>query len=109
MLAWDKVLVSHQGIHTISLNCFADTETPTRWEKLKVNDSRLPTSTETPEGWKQKVEDADSHLSHTNQSEECPQADHALFEPLLLTSSSKLDYTVLRALAHSGPVCLAKQ
>ena len=60
-------------------------------------------------GWKQKVEDADSHLSHTNQSEECPQADHALFELLLLTSSSKLDYTVLRALAHSGPVCLAKQ
>ena len=60
-------------------------------------------------GWNQKVEDADSHLSHTNQSEECPQVDHALFEPLLLTSASKLAHTVLRALAHSDPVCLAKQ
>ena len=29
------VLVPHQGINTaLSLNCFADTEIPTRWEKL---------------------------------------------------------------------------
>ena len=33
----DKVLVPHPGIHlTISLSCFADTETPTRWKKLTV-------------------------------------------------------------------------
>ena len=32
---WGRVLVSHQRIHTaISLSCFADTETPIRWEKL---------------------------------------------------------------------------
>ena len=42
--------------HKISLSCFVDTETPTRWEKLSVKDGVLPTSTETPdrlepEGW----------------------------------------------------------
>ena len=42
---WGKVLVPHQGIHTtISLSCCAVTETPTRWEKLTVNDGVLPTS-----------------------------------------------------------------
>ena len=44
--AWGKVLVPHQTIHTlISFSCFVDTETPTRWEKLKVNNGMLPTST----------------------------------------------------------------
>ena len=42
---WVKVLFFHQWIHTaISLSCFADTETPTRWEKLMINDGMLPTS-----------------------------------------------------------------
>ena len=42
---WGKVLVPHQQIHpTISLSCFADTETPSRWEKLTINDGTLPTS-----------------------------------------------------------------
>ena len=34
---WGSVLVPPQGIHrTVSLSCFANTETPTRWEKLAV-------------------------------------------------------------------------
>ena len=42
---WGKVLAPHQGIHTkISLSCFADTKTPSRWKKLTVNDGMLPTS-----------------------------------------------------------------
>ena len=80
--AWGRVLVPPQGIHkTIYLSCFADTETPTRWEKLKfaahkhvgprmVRTRRLTMMTPT-------------YLT-TNQSEECPRADHTLlFEPLL--------------------------
>ena len=35
MQPWDGVLFPHQGVDiTISLRCSADTETPTRWEKL---------------------------------------------------------------------------
>ena len=38
MQCWDKVLVPCQRIYTrISLNCVADTETPTWWEKLVVS------------------------------------------------------------------------
>ena len=33
----------------ISLSCFEDTETLTRWEKLPVNDTMLPTSTYSPD------------------------------------------------------------
>ena len=29
---------------TISVSCFADTETSSRWEKLMINDGMLPTS-----------------------------------------------------------------
>ena len=37
--------ISHQWIHTtISLSYFADTETPSRWEKLVIKDGMLPTS-----------------------------------------------------------------
>ena len=47
---WDKVLFPHQGVHTtISLSYFADTETPSRWEKLIINDGILPTSMQTPD------------------------------------------------------------
>ena len=44
-----RVLVPHQGIHTTSLSWFADTETPTRREKLTVNNSMLPISTQIPD------------------------------------------------------------
>ena len=47
----------------------------------------------------------------TNQSKQCPQADHALFEPFikLLTTPSRWGHTGLRALVRYGPLCLAKQ
>ena len=45
---WGKVLVPHQGIHKISSSCFEDTEAPARWEKLRVNNGMLNTSTWTP-------------------------------------------------------------
>ena len=41
-----------QQIHiTISLSYFADTETPSRWEKLMINDVMLPTTMWTPDSW----------------------------------------------------------
>ena len=66
----DKVLVPHPGIHlTISLSCFADTETPSRWEKLPVSDVYCLQVHRLQTGWNQKVDDADSHLTSpaTNQ------------------------------------------
>ena len=44
----------------------------------------LPTSTETPDQLEPEVDDADSHLPTTNQSEEGPGAslNHAFFDPL---------------------------
>ena len=42
---WGKVLFPYQRIHTTpSLSYFADTETPSRWEKLMINDGMLPTN-----------------------------------------------------------------
>ena len=49
---------------TISLNCFADTEIPTRWEKLTVCS---PQARRSQTGWNQKVDDADAHLPPTSQ------------------------------------------
>ena len=47
---WGKVLFPHQGVHmTITLSYFADTETPSRWEKLINNDGIMPTSMQTPD------------------------------------------------------------
>ena len=58
-----RALVSPQGIHrTMSLSFSADTETPTRWEKLT---ERCPQARVDPRlVGKQKVDDADSHLPH---------------------------------------------
>lgn len=51
-----------QGIHsTGSLSCFADTESPTKREKLTV---RRPQARGAQTCWNQKVEDADSRLPH---------------------------------------------
>ena len=56
---WGRALVPPQGIHvTISLSCFEDTETPTRWEKLKVC---CPQACKPQTRCNQKVDDADSH------------------------------------------------
>ena len=53
----------------MSLSCFADTETPTRWEKLTVNDVYCLQLHRLQTGWNQKVDHADSHLTSppTNQ------------------------------------------
>ena len=43
--ALNKVLFPHQQIYTtISLSYFADVEAASRWEKLTINDSMLPTA-----------------------------------------------------------------
>ena len=58
-----RVLVPHQTIHTtISLSCFADTETPSRREKLMINDDMLPTACGPQTSWNLKVDDADAYL-----------------------------------------------
>ena len=78
---WGRVLVPPQGIRrTISLSCFADSETPTRWENLRVCcpqhiDPRLF-------GTRRLMMPTPTYLP-TNQSEECPRADHAHFERFL--------------------------
>ena len=59
---WGRVLVPPQGIHiTISLSCFADIDTPTRWEKLTVC---CPQARRPQTSWNQQVDDADSRLLH---------------------------------------------
>ena len=42
---WGKILFPPQQIHiTIFLSYFADTESPSRWEKLMISNGLLPTS-----------------------------------------------------------------
>ena len=78
---WGRVLVPPQGIHrTIPLICFADTETPVRWEKLTVC---CPQARRPQTNRNQKVDDVDSHLRHYQPIRRMPRADHALFAPLL--------------------------
>ena len=43
--AWGRVLVPPQGSHAVSLSSCANTEAPTRWERLMV----LPTGTDIPD------------------------------------------------------------
>ena len=99
-----RVLVPHQGICTSS-RCFADTETPTRWEKLTVNNSMLPISTKTQTGWNQEIDDAYSHLPHQQLIRRLSMSwSHPLWTitTKLLTNPSSLGQTVLRALDHRG-------
>ena len=44
MQPWNRVLFPHRTHTAVSLSCFADTEIPSRWEKLMINDGVLPTS-----------------------------------------------------------------
>ena len=54
---WSTGPFPHQCIHTIIfLSYFEDTETPSRWEKLMINDGMLLTSMQTPEQLDLKVE-----------------------------------------------------
>ena len=76
-----RSLLPHQQIHTtISLSYFADTETPSRWEKLMIKDSMLPTSMQTP-GQLETM--PFSTFLTTHPSGKCPGAGHILFEQLL--------------------------
>ena len=48
---WDRGLASPQWIHrTVSLSCFADTETPFRWEKIIAHTNRETPDLMEPEG-----------------------------------------------------------
>ena len=47
---WGRLLVSHQQIYsTISLSHSADTETPSRWEKIMIKNGMLSKGMKTPE------------------------------------------------------------
>ena len=77
---WGTVLVPPRGTYiTISLSCFADTETTARWEKLTAARKHVDPR---PAGTRRLMMLTTTYFT-TNQSEECPRADHALFEPLL--------------------------
>ena len=77
---WGRVLVPPQGLHiAVSLSCFADTETTSRWEKLRHAAHRL--GGPTPVEFRLRIL-TPTYLT-TDQSEEGPRADHALSEPFL--------------------------
>ena len=105
MQPWGRVLVPLQGIYiTISLSCFEDTETPTRWKQL----TGCPQAREPQTSWNQKVDDADSHLPHHQPIRRMSMNwSHLLWTITIkfLTTPSRSGHTVLRALA----LCLAKQ
>ena len=110
---WGKVLFPHQGVHmTITLSYFADTETPSRWEKLINNDGIMPTSMQTPDklDWRS-VMLTPTYLG-TNPLEEYPQA---WSRPLwtitvkLVSIFPKWGHLVQKALACCVPLCLEKQ
>ena len=66
---WGRVLVSPQGTHrTVSLRCFADTETPTRWEKLTAAHKHIDPR---PVGTRRLMRLTPDYFT-TNQSEEYP-------------------------------------
>ena len=66
---WIKSYFPINGYTTISLSYFADVEAASRWEKLMINDSMLPTSLETQGQLDPKV---DSIYLTTKPSEERP-------------------------------------
>ena len=107
---WGRVLVPPQGIHiTISLSCFADTEIPTRWEKLKLC---CPQACRPQTSWNWMVDDADSCLLPRQPIRRMSTSwSHPPWTITikLLTTHSRSGHTVLRTQAHRAPFCLAKQ
>ena len=110
MQPWGRVLVPPSRgdrwmIITTSLSCFADNEVPTRWKKLAVC---CPQACKPQTGWNQKIDDADSNLSH---HQPVRGMSMSWSEPLwtitlkLFTTFSRLGHRVLRILAHCGPLC----
>ena len=98
-----------QGIHTtLSLNCFANTETPTRWEKLTAcfPQARRPRRA----GTGRMMMLTPTYLT-TNRSEESTSLSRPLctITVMLLNTATApqppphLGHTVLRTVAHCGP------
>ena len=53
-----SLVLPHQQLHTIiSLSYFTDTEIPSRWEKLVINDDTLTTRMQTPDQLNLKLDD----------------------------------------------------
>ena len=64
-----KVPFPHEQIQaTIYLSYFADTEMPSRWEKLMINDDMPPTGMQTPDPLDLKDEGTDFYLPHPRMS-----------------------------------------
>ena len=88
---------------TISLSCFADTESPTRWEKLTVC---CPQARRPQTGWNQKVDDADSHLPH---HQPIRRMSTSWSRPLwtiiikFVTTPSRLEHTVFEGISPLWP------
>ena len=108
--AWEQSRDSPQGAHMVeSLRCRADTETlpggrSSRHAARQHADPR-------PLGTRRLIMLPPIDFT-ANQWAQCPWADHALFEPSTmkpLSTCSRLEHTVLRALARCSPLCLAKQ
>ena len=110
MQPWGRVQVSPQRIHiTISLSCFSDTESPTRWEKLTVccPQALRPQTQLEPEGWWCWLPLTSPPTNQKNVRELItPSLNHYYKTP---PTCSRSGHTVLKALAHCGPLCLAKQ
>ena len=100
------------GDRQLSLSHSAETEPPSRWEKLAINGGMLPTSMETPDQLDLKIDHVDSYLSHHQPTR---RMSVSWSRPLwtitikLVTVFPKPGYLVLRALAYCVPLCLAKQ
>ena len=99
-------VLNPSGLHsTGSLSCFADTESPTRWERLTVPCSQACGAQTC---WNQKAEGADSRLPHHPvRGGSTPASNHG--STTAHYPHQVGTHTVLRASTRRGPVCLAKQ
>ena len=100
-----QVLIPSGDTQTGSLSCFADTESPTRREKLTV---RRPQTHGAQTCWNQKVEDEDSRLPHHPpvRGKSTPALNHGSTTPHYPHQVGT--HVVLRASTRPGPLCLAK-
>ena len=100
-----QVLIPSGDTQTGSLSCFADTESPTRWEKLTV---RRPQERGAQTCWNQKVEDEDSRLPHHPpvRGKSTPTLNHGSTTPHYPHQVGT--HVVLRASTRPGPLCLTK-
>ena len=69
--------------HSNIFELFTGTETPSRWEHLWLMTVRCPEACRPQTSWTWRLKMLTPTYLTTNPSEECPRADHALFEQLL--------------------------